>query len=86
MVDKWKPTIWWEGRFQKLHLVIGPEPELEDQQQNEWVRDRMDWVQGFEQTGFPEIYKDLVAVFNEEEYEVLPSHRATDCAIVDTWC
>lgn len=25
-LDKWEPTIWWEGGFRKLHLKLGPEP------------------------------------------------------------
>lgn len=31
--------------------------------------------------GVPKIYVDLAAVFNEEECDVLPPHRTTDCVI-----
>ncbi|XP_039197259.1 malonyl-CoA-acyl carrier protein transacylase, mitochondrial isoform X1 [Crotalus tigris] len=34
-----------------------------------------------EEAPFPEVYSDLAEVFSEQECNILPPHRATDCAI-----
>lgn len=70
---------WWEGGYRKLQLTLGPDPPAVDRA-------------GGTETGcapttshpdleYPSVYEDLVAVFSEEECEVLPPHRSTDCAI-----
>lgn len=65
-LDKWKPNMWEDG-FRKLRFVLGLEPEPEEQiGQVSLEQDRN------EREGFPEIYRDLSDVFNEEECETLP--------------
>lgn len=78
-LDKWKPTIWWEGGYRKLRLELSPEPST-----TEATGQVAGGLKGTEKSLSPEvpdIDADLAAVFNEEECDVLPLHCAKDCAI-----
>lgn len=85
-LDKWQPNIWWERGYRKLRLTLGPEPPRSNDTPpglgNDGGTGRGCVTLAPSSTqGFPSVYDDLAAVFSEEECEVLPPHRPTDCAI-----
>ncbi|XP_039215403.1 uncharacterized protein LOC120315311 [Crotalus tigris] len=82
-LDKWTPTIWWGGGYRHVRLGVGPMPVGGD------AEEKAPDVPGTtaqlqERKGelpYPEEYRDLAAVFSEEDCNQLPPHRSTDCAI-----
>lgn len=84
MVGQMAATHMVGGGYRRLRLTLGPDPEPEEQPQMGCEGKAVGAVQysqrSQQQETFPSVYKDLEVVFNEE-CEVLPPHRATNCAI-----
>lgn len=82
-LDKWKPTIWWEGGYRKLRLELGPEPRVgSPNEQTKGIHLTTNPRQEKPQVpGVPEVYVDLSDVFSEDQCDTLPPHRPTDCVI-----
>ncbi|KAK9401814.1 hypothetical protein NXF25_010170 [Crotalus adamanteus] len=82
-LDKWTPTIWWEGGYRNIRLGVGPMPvsgDAEDKAPNvPGITAQLQEREG--ELPYPEEYRDLAAVFSEEDCNQLPPHRSTDCAI-----
>lgn len=83
-LDKWGPTIWWEGGYQKLWIRIGPqlpdqEPKKGGGEGSREARASQESTRG--ETSFLAVYADLTDVFSEQECDVLPPHWPTDYAI-----
>lgn len=83
-LDKWKPTIWWEGGYQKVRLEVGPKPSM-DRICGQGSSALPAWLLPQHATQrvvrIPKDYANLDAVFRETECDTLPPHRTTDCAI-----
>lgn len=72
-LDKWRPTIWWEGGFRRLRLPVGPCPLAEQQHSDP----RGEMAAPTTERGYPDVYEDLSVVFSEDECETLPPHQDT---------
>lgn len=68
------------GGFRKLRLVLGPKPSKDQVEGLGGGTSREDTETNWGGV-FLDIYRDLADVFSEEECEVLPPHRSTDCTI-----
>lgn len=82
-LDKWGPTIWWEGRERKLKLRIGPLPppsspekevdqRLEDTKRSDKAKATSEQPPGI--ALIPKEYQDLAELFSEAECNMLPPH------------
>ncbi|KAK9395714.1 hypothetical protein NXF25_019075 [Crotalus adamanteus] len=82
-LDKWGPTIWWEGGCRHMCLSVGPWPLRTEAEEKDKVvgGSKIAAESGDGELGFPAAYADLAEVFSERECDTLPPHRPTDCAI-----
>lgn len=72
-LDKWGPTIWWEGFFWKLRIATGPSPLPHERAMAGVVADlERSGCQAVDGPAFPQVYSNLAEVFREAECEVLP--------------
>ncbi|XP_039213407.1 uncharacterized protein LOC120314410 [Crotalus tigris] len=80
-LDKWEPTIWWEGGYRRVRLGVGPQPPSQCRVPGVDTPTPVCGMSGGGEDLFPHEYQDLAAVFSETECNQLPPHRPTDCGI-----
>ncbi|ETE57834.1 hypothetical protein L345_16448, partial [Ophiophagus hannah] len=90
-LDKWGPTIWWQGGSCRLRIVKGHQPLPHHQieappTQRTFPEDSPEQLAATsdktpEVGQIPREYQDLAELFSETECDILPPHCEMDCAI-----